>query len=213
MSCSRTAAERVLTQRLTALANKLLVEADQKGMPLILLNDPTAEAMRLQWEDRYTRGLVDVLGQVEREVTKPTGWRKLVRGGITWLANSVPTVTLLGSIGLVLYLVFVELHTPSLVLLLLPLYLTLGVLIVFHIVIAVALPVRWASIRGDFLSRLGLRLQTEFEQVFLPIPDAVAGAVREERKQVEALAAETKQVAEWLREREQAAQIAELYGK
>ncbi len=212
-SCSRTAAERVLTQRLTALANKLLVEADQKGMPLILLNDPTAEATRLQWEDRYTRGLVDALGQVEREVTKPTGWRKLVRGGITWLANSVPTVTLLGSIGLVLYLVFVELHTPSLVLLLLPLYLTLGVLIVFHIVIAVALPVRWASIRGDFLSRLGLRLQTEFEQVFLPIPDAVAGAVREERKQVEALAAETKQVAEWLREREQAAQIAELYGK
>ena len=212
-SCSRTAAERVLTQRLAALSNKLLVEADQKGMPLNLLNDATAEATRLQWEDRYTRGLVDALGQVEREVTQPTGWRKLIRGGITWLANSVPTVTLLGSIGLVLYLVFVELHTPSLVLLLLPIYLTLAVLIVFHIVIAVALPVRWASIRGDFLSRLGLRLRSEFEQVFLPIPDAVATAVREERKQVEAIAAETKQVAEWLRDREQAAGIAELYGK
>ena len=128
-------------------------------------------------------------------------------------ANSVPTVTLLGSIGLVLYLVFVDLQTPSLVLLLLPLYLTLAVLILFHIVIAVALPVRWASIRGDFLSRLGLRLRKEFEEVFLPIPDAVASAVREERKQVEAIAAETKQVAEWLREREQAAGIAELYGK
>ncbi len=212
-SCSRTAAERVLTQRLSALSNKLLVEADQKGMPLNLLNDATAEATRLQWEERYTRGLVDALGQVEQEVTKPTGWRKLVRGGITWLANSVPTVTLLGSIGLVLYLVFVDLQTPSLVLLLLPLYLTLAVLILFHIVIAVALPVRWASIRGDFLSRLGIRLRKEFDDVFLPIPDAVATAVREERKQVEAIAAETNQVAEWLREREQAAGIAELYGK
>ena len=212
-SCSRTAAERVLTQRLSALSNKLLVEADQKGMPLNLLNDQTTEATRLQWEERYTRGLVDALGQVEQEVTKPTGWRRLVRGGITWLANSVPTVTLLGSIGLVLYQVFVEAAVPSLVLLLLPLYLTLGVLIVFHVIITVALPVRGASIRDDFRSRLGLRLQTEFEQVFLPIPDAVAAAVREERKQVEAIAAETREVAAWLREREQAAHIGELYGR
>ena len=211
-SCSRTAAERVLTQRLSALSNKLLVEADQKGMPLNLLNDPTTEATRLGWEDRYTRGLVDALTQVEQEVTKPTGWRKLVRGGITWFANSVPTVTLLGSIGFVFYLIFVETYTPSLVLLLMPLYLTLAVLISFHILIAVALPVRWASIRGDFLSRLGLRLQSEFEQVFLPIPDAVASAVREERKQVEAIAAETREVADWLREREQAAHVGELYG-
>jgi len=125
----------------------------------------------------------------------------------------VPTVTFLGSIGLVLYLVFVELYAPSLVLLLLPLYLTLAVLVVFHIVITVALPVRWASIRGDFLSRLGIRLQSEFEQVFLPIPDTVAAAVREERKQVEAIAAETKEVAMWLRKREDAAHIGELYGR
>ena len=212
-SCSRTAADRVLTQRLAALSNKLLIEADQKGMPLNLLNDPTTEATRLQWEERYTRGLVDALTQVEQEVTKPTGWRRLVRGGITWLANSIPTVTLLGSIGLVLYLVFAERETPSLVLLLLPLYLTLAVLIVFHIVIAFALPVRWASIREDFLSRLGLRLQSEFEEVFLPIPDAVAAAVREERKQVEGIAAETREVAAWLREREQAAHVGELYGR
>ncbi len=212
-TCSRTAAERVLTQRLSALSNKLLVEADQKGMPLNLLHDPTHEATRLQWEERYTRGLVDALTQVEQEVTKPTGWRRIVRGGLTWLANSVPTVTLLGSIGLVLYLVFVERETPGLVLLLLPLYLTLAVLIVLHIVIGLVLPVRWASIRGDFLSRLSLRLESEFKGVFLPIPDAVAAAVREERKQVEAIVAETKQVADWLREREEAAHIGELYGR
>ena len=212
-SCSRTAAERVLTQRLSALSNKLLIEADQKGMPLNLLNGPTTDATKLQWEERYTRGLVDALTQVEQEVTKPTGWRRFVRGGITWLANSIPTVTFLGSIGLVLYLVFVELYAPSLVLLLLPLYLTLAVLVVFHIVISVALPVRWASIRGDFLSRLGLRLQSEFEQVFLPIPDTVAAAVREERRECESIAAETKEVAAWLRQREDAAHIGALYGR
>ena len=38
--CARTAGERVLDQRTTALVNRLLVEGDQKGFPLTLLNDP-----------------------------------------------------------------------------------------------------------------------------------------------------------------------------
>ena len=42
--CARTAGERVLDQRTTALVNRLLVEGDQSGFPLNLLNDPTSDA-------------------------------------------------------------------------------------------------------------------------------------------------------------------------
>ena len=39
--CARTAGERVLDQRTTALVNRLLVEGDQNGFPLNLLSDPS----------------------------------------------------------------------------------------------------------------------------------------------------------------------------
>ena len=139
-----------------------------------------------------------VAGKVEQEVTRPTGWRKIFRGGITLLANAAPTLTLLGSIILVLYLVFAQQETPSLVLLLMPVYLTLAVLILMQVIISIALPVKWAAIREEFKERLGKKLREEFGRVFLPIPDEIATAVKEERKQAETLAAETKQVAEWL---------------
>jgi len=212
-SCTRVASERVLTQRLAAVGNRLLVEADQRGFPLQLLSDRTAEATRSGWEDRYTRHLIEALAEVEQEVTRPTGWRKLFRGGITLLANAAPTLTMLGSIILVLYKVFAEGDAPTLVLLLMPLYLTLAVLILMQVVISVALPVKWTAIRGEFKERLGKKLREEFGRMFLPIPHEIAAAVKDERKQAETLAAETKQVAEWLNEREHAANVGDLYGR
>jgi energy-coupling factor transporter ATP-binding protein EcfA2 len=214
-SCSRTAGERVLTQRLAALSNKLLVEADQKGFPLNLLSEPTSTAAEHQWEEKFTRGLIDALTEVEQEVTRPTGWRKWVRGTITFLANALPPVTLFTTIGIVLFQLFVMTPPaePSLVLLLLPLYATLAVLVAVQVVVAVALPVRWSGIRGQFQERLTDKLTGELNGVFLPVPDDIAAAVRDEKRQAEALATETRQIADWLSEREQASHVSELYGK
>jgi energy-coupling factor transporter ATP-binding protein EcfA2 len=212
-ACSRAASERILQQRFAAVANRLLVDADQRGFPLQLLTDRTNEATRLDWEDRYTRNLIESLAEVEGEVTKPTGWRKIVRGSITALANSAPTLTMLGSIILVLYKVFAQGEAPTLVLLLMPLYLTLAVLVLMQVVISIALPVKWPAIRVEFAERMGLKLRGEFGRVFLPIPEEVADAVRQERQQAEKLAEDAKQVADWIRDREHAAKVDELYGK
>ena len=67
--------------------------------------------------------------------------------------------------------------------------------------------------RGRFQERLRAKLADALNGVFLPIPDGTAAAVREEKRQAEALAAETKQIADWLNEREQASHVGELYGK
>jgi energy-coupling factor transporter ATP-binding protein EcfA2 len=211
-SCSRTAGERVLTQRLSALANKLLVEADQKGFPLPLLSDRVTDTTKLDWEQRFTRGLIESLTEVEAEVTRPVGWRKWVRGGFTLLANALPPIVLLTSIAVVLYQLFL-LEPPSLTMMLLPVYATLATLVFMQVVIAIALPVRWGTIREQFRDRLQQKLTTELVQAYESIPDDVAAGVREEKRQAEALAKETKQIAEWVNEREQAAHVAELYGK
>jgi energy-coupling factor transporter ATP-binding protein EcfA2 len=213
-NCSRTAGERVLTQRLAALSNKLLVEADQKGFPLALLSEPTTAAAEAAWEEKFTRGLVESLTEVEQEVTRPTGWRKWVRGGFIFLCNSLPPVTLFTCFALVLYQYFVVGVTQlDWVMLLLPVYATLGVLVLVQLAVAVALPVRWSRIRGQFQERLREKLATELTAVFLPVPDAIATAVRDEKRQAEALVTETKQIADWLNEREQASHVGELYGK
>jgi energy-coupling factor transporter ATP-binding protein EcfA2 len=213
-NCSRSAGDRVLTQRLGALGNKLLVEADQKGFPLGLLTESTNEAnMTGEWNSRFARSLSESLTEVEAEVTKPTGWRKWVRGGLTLLANALPPIVMLGSIGVVLYQVFVELTAPTMVMLLLPLYATLVVLILMQMMVAVALPVRWGSIRGQFQERLKKKLTNELGETFLGLPDETATAVRAEKKQAEALLTEAKQIADWLQTKEQASHVSGLYGR
>ena len=86
-------------------------------------------------------------------------------------------------------------------------------MVLLHVVILMVLPVRWSAIRGEFRSRLAEKLRDEFGRTFLPVPEEVAAAVAAEKKQVEELAGETRQVADWLRDREEAAHVGELYGR
>ncbi len=87
------------------------------------------------------------------------------------------------------------------------------VLIMLHVLIALLLPLRWTAIRGEFRRRLEQRVREELESAYAPIPAEVAEALRQERRQVEQLLADTREVSTWLAHREQAASIAGLYGE
>ncbi len=88
----------------------------------------------------------------------------------------------------------------------------LAVLIILHILIGLLLPLRWPAIRGEFERMLDARLRQELEAVYLPIPGEVAEDLRNERRQVEKVAAEAREVASWLEQREKSASIEGLYG-
>src|SRR5262249_20254233 len=66
-ACSGMAGERHLDARGRALADRLLVEANQQGFPLDLLTEPTEKASRLDWRQRYAQTLVEVLTRVEQQ--------------------------------------------------------------------------------------------------------------------------------------------------
>ena len=156
--------------------------------------------------------MIDALAEVEREATHPTGWRRAVRGTLGVLANTLPEVALVATAGILLYNFIVKQETPGLFADVadragpahgggdLPL------------LILLLLPVRWPAIRERFRDKLGKRLDEELERVFLPIPIEIANALQDERAQVDTLLAETKEVAEWLSAKQQAAQVAQLYG-
>jgi hypothetical protein len=87
------------------------------------------------------------------------------------------------------------------------------VLIILHLLIAVVLPLRWHAIRDEFARRLGERIAQELEHVYADLPAAVAEGLLKERRQVEQLLGETREVTGWLEQREQSASITSLYGR
>jgi energy-coupling factor transporter ATP-binding protein EcfA2 len=210
--CARAAGERVLDQRTTALVNRLLVAADQNGFPLAILQEPTAAVGRLDWRERITGIVIDALAEVERQVSAPTGWRKWLRGGITLAANTLPELSLIATAGIILWNFIVERIVPELFQMSLIALVPLTVVIVFHLLILLVLPVRWPGIRGEFTRALLARFQAELDRIYLAVPAGLAAELIEERKDVEALLADEKQVADWLAVRQQAARIGELYG-
>ena len=87
------------------------------------------------------------------------------------------------------------------------------VLVILHVIIAVFLPLRWLAIRGEFFKELEERMRTELRQIYVEVPGEVAEALMAERRKVEHLLGETREVTGWLEQREQAASIVGLYGK
>jgi hypothetical protein len=213
-ACTTVAGERHLDARNRALADRLLVEADKLGFPLELLNEPTQSAAKIDWRQRYADALVEVLKEVEQQWSTPTGWRRWLQTGTTIVGNIVPPVVLLAAYCIMLWDFFVVRHwSPDLTtVLLLPWAITLVFLVMLHIVITFLLPLRWSKIRSEFHDRLEERIKTALSSAFAPIPQDRAEALRQERREAERLVGEVREVAGWLEQRQQAANISGLYG-
>jgi hypothetical protein len=211
-ACSSTAGERHLDSRSRAFVNRLLVAGDQQGFPLDVLSGPSEAALKLNWRQRYAQALTEILHQVEQEWTQPAGVKRLLQSGLIFVADWLPAAAFFAACALFLWRTFVSLNS-QLSDVLLPFVVLLMVLIVLHVLIIMLLPMRWPAIRGEFLRRLDRRLRAELEGEFEPIPRTMAEQILQERREVERLIVDTREVAAWLAQREQSASIAGLYGK
>lgn len=215
-ACIGTASERHLDARGRALANRLLVEADQQGFPLNLLTEPTEKVAKLDWRQRFQMSLTEVLHEVEQRWTQPEGTRRWLQTTIVWFSAWVPEASVLAALAMFLWRYFDVMgkgYNATLTDAALPFIVVLIVLIVLHVLILLILPMRWVRIRGEFRKQLGDRLQAELREAYTQVPTEVTEALRGERRQIEQLQGEVREVADWLRQREQAAGIEGLYGK
>ena len=85
-------------------------------------------------------------------------------------------------------------------------------MIILHVLVTVLLPLRWPKIRSHFKKELLARIRQELDATYAPIPGDVAGFLLAERREVEKLLTETREVGEWLTKREESAGITGLYG-
>jgi energy-coupling factor transporter ATP-binding protein EcfA2 len=215
-ACSDVAGNRHLDARGKALANKLLIEADHQDFPLDVLSEPIEARSALDWRQHYAGILNEILQQVEREWSKPTGLRRLTQAVVVWLGNWVPPVALLAALIVLLWRYFnpsAASPAPGTADVLLPFLIVLIILVILHVLITLVLRLRWPAIRGEFRRRLEQRVRQELEAIYAPIPADVAQALQQERRLIEKIAAETTEVASWLHEREQSASISGLYGR
>lgn len=210
--CSRVAGERALDKRLMALSNRLLVEAEDRKFPLNLLTQPAEAAAKLDWRNRFDVALTEALRAAEQVWVKPTGTRKLLQLALVRIANTVPMGAFVVAYLIVLWRIFVRMDPPSIFDFVAPFIIMLVVLVILQVFIALLLPMRWATIRGEFRRRLEERLRQSLRDGFLAIPGDVAAALDRERRQIEELREEAEKVLRWLEERQQQANIAGLYG-
>jgi energy-coupling factor transporter ATP-binding protein EcfA2 len=214
-ACSEVAASRQINARVKALCSRLLVVADSQGFPVNLLADPVEAVARQDWQTRHAQALSDVLQQVERRWTEPTGGRRLVHSVVLFLANWLPPLLFVASLLLILWRFFDPLqqgyHT-DLSHFLLPLVVLIVVLVLMHLMISLLLPLRWTAIRDEFRRQLEVRVKQEMEVAYLAAPGEVEQALLREREQIDRLVQETRDVVGWLEQREQASSITGLYG-
>jgi hypothetical protein len=217
-ACTGLASDRHLDARNRALPNRLLVLADQERFPVSLLSEPTENVSKLNWRQRFSSILIEVLHDVESQWSQPTGPRRWIQTVLVLLGDLLPLAALLGSSLFLLNEYFGFFGTSNrlgdfkLSHLFLPLVAVLLVLIILYVVIIILLPIRWPKIRGSFHRLLTRKLQEELQAVYLPLPQEIADALKAERLQIEQLILASKEVSGWLREREQAATISSLYG-
>ena len=212
-ACTKAAAERHLDSRQKSLAGRLQVQADEQGFPIALLSEPTEKASQLDWPKRNSQALIESLAEVEQRASRPTGWRKNVRNTILFLGNWLPLIAFVIACGYPLYRYFglemklewIDFAIPFIVLLV--------ILVFLHLFIAVFLPLRWQSIRNEFIKVLEKRLRKDINDVYLQIPDTLVDQLKAERRKIEKIQTDIKEVTDWLEQREQAASIAGLYGK
>jgi hypothetical protein len=214
-ACSESAAQRHLDARQKALANRLLVEADQQGFKLDLLAEPVEATTRLDWRQRYTLMLNEVLHKVEQQWTRPKGARLAFQNIIVFLADWLPLLALLAAALNLLWRWIdpgnanTKVEAVDIALLAV---VPLVVMIVLHVLITLLLPLRWPKIRGHFKKELGERIRRELDSIYSPIPGDLSGALLTERRAVEQLIGQTREVGEWLTRREESVGVTGLYG-
>ena len=78
------------------------MEADAPGVRHKVLADPVEAASKTDWRQRYARAMSEVLHEVEKRRSEPTGPRRYVKAVLGFLADWAPPVAFMA--GLVFFL-------------------------------------------------------------------------------------------------------------
>jgi energy-coupling factor transporter ATP-binding protein EcfA2 len=212
-AAGRAAGLQILDARIRALVNRLLPQADPR-IPTALLYDELEKAACLDWHMQYDEATRDTLLQIERIYSNPHGWRKVVQSAVIWTASTLPEIAFAAALLRLLWFYFmVENYQFSWLDLALPFVVLLATLVLMQLLIALVLPIRWSAVRSDFQKHLLEALTKRLHDAFLAVPTDLANQLAAERQTVLQLRDSVEELIAFLRQRQQAAHIGELFSK
>jgi energy-coupling factor transporter ATP-binding protein EcfA2 len=195
------AAERQVDARGRALRDQLLIEARQESFPLNPRWPEMDQAGEQDQPRRYRAAVEQTIEEVKSQWTGRNSSGSWVLRPLIWLDEWGSLAALV--VGLLIALntlipvlpLWESVRNRSLwEILALPLILVAIMVALVSILVRVLLPVRWTRIRDMFSKRLSEQFARELEGIYLDLPRRVAEQVREERRQVDRLIEQVREI-------------------
>jgi energy-coupling factor transporter ATP-binding protein EcfA2 len=210
--CAKQTSERVLRKRQEALLDRLVILAEEQGLPARLINDSVRQTQRTDWTQVYTQALLNSLHEVQVSIVQPKGYRRAIEIILVGLGNIGPEAAFVGGYLRLLWLFFMQDgYNPSLFDVVIPLALTVIVMVLVQVLILWLLPFRWEMIRYDFQRELSRRIEEAWTESFLELPEKLVESIQAERNQVIALQTKITDISNWLQQQQSAVSIDDLF--
>lgn len=213
-SCIKEAHRQSLSARTVALADRLLANADDAGLPTHRLADDLAAQLKSITEATYSSALAQALVSAEQSLAGPQSWRQRMARLWTWLGYLLPLGTFLIVLAWQLYAKFAGSTFVSLTdLLLLPPLAALLVMTLLYVLYRSLVPVTWGKLSPVCKSSLGSELLDKFQLATKQLPQQQATLLADERKIVTELIERTNITRQLIQQQEQTSQVAILYAQ
>jgi hypothetical protein len=211
-SCTHEAYQRSLSARTSALADRLVANADDAGLPTHRFSDDIQAQLQSMTEATYVDALSRALADAEQSLAGPTSWRQ--RFGKLWLVlgHTVPTGVFLLVLAWQLYAKFAGTMFVSITdLVLLPPLAALLAMTLLYVIYRSTVPVTWNRLAPACRKRLSEELQSRFQTALQALPQQQAALLADERRIVSALLQQTSQCSRLIQQQEALSQVAILF--
>jgi len=213
-SCTREAHQRRLAARTEALADRLVANADDAGLPTYRLTDDIKAQLKSITEATYADTLSRALTYAEQSLAGPTSWRQ--RFAKLWVGLGY-----IGPIGVLILVLIWQLYAKfantmfvSITdLLLLPPLASLLAMTLLYVIYRSTVPVTWSKLAPACRQQLATELQTRFKTALEALPQQQATLLADERQIITQLLERTAECSRWIQQHEELSQVAILYAR
>lgn len=198
---------------ITSLRDRLLVQADQLGIPSKFLNPRLEPLTQLMEKMSYADSFLSALDDTEKELLSSTGFRSQWRRLLIVVGDIMPPAIFVLSTGWLLYDYFLKEPRRAFYLfdLLLPFMAVLFTLIIFYFAVHWLLPMRWPAIRSQLIRRFQSKIRQDWDQALMHLPEQLAERLDRERLAWQQLEQRAIELQTWLQSQDQGANVAFLY--
>lgn len=213
-SCTHEAYQRSLASRTEALADRLVANADDAGLPTYRLSDDIKAQLKGFTEATYVDALSHALTHAEQSLTGPSSWRQRFAKLWNLLGYITPIGVFLVVLVWQLYAKFAGTMFVSITdLILLPPLASLLAMTLLYVIYRSTVPVTWGKLAPLCRQQLTSDLHTRFRTTLHALPQRQATLLADERRIISQLLEKSAQCARLINQHAEVSQVAILYAR